>query len=146
VSKTGASSLIGQTEGTLYGEFTAKSFATAFNQDFFSLSDGTFTNSIFVGFFTNILLARVVNAGSLVCNINVALAANTTYKFAFAYKENDCKLYINGVDSGTDTSVTIPAVSQFGLNQIAQTSNYIVGKTALSKTRLSNAQLEALTS
>jgi hypothetical protein len=143
-SKTGISSLIGQTEGTLFGEFTTSGLP-AVDQYFFSLSDGTTTNVIYLGFYSTILVARIVNAGSLVCNINVGLSTNTTYKIAFAYKGNDCKLYINGVDSGTDTSATIPAVSQFGMNQINEIAAYKVNQALVFKTRLTNAQLAELT-
>jgi hypothetical protein len=143
-SKTGISSLIGQTEGTLFAEFTTSGLP-ATDQYFFNLSDGTTTNIIYLGFYSTILVARIIDAGSLGCNINVGLAENTTYKIAFAYKANDCKLYINGVDSGTDTSVIIPAVSKFGMNEINLTAAYKVNQALLFKTRLTNAQLAELT-
>jgi hypothetical protein len=143
-SKTGISSLIGQTEGTLFAEFTTSGLP-ATDQYFFNLSDGTTTNIIYLGFYSTIFVARVIDAGSLGCNINVGLAENTTYKIAFAYKANDCKLYINGVDSGTDTSVIIPAVSQFGMNEINLTAAYKVNQALLFKTRLTNSQLAELT-
>jgi hypothetical protein len=143
-SKTGISSLIGQTEGTLFAEFTTSGLP-AVDQYFFSLSDGTTTNIIYLGFYSTILVARIIDAGSLGCNINVGLAENTTYKVAFAYKANDCKLYINGVDSGTDTSATIPAVSQFGMNQINNIAAYKANQALLFKTRLTNAEMATLT-
>jgi len=144
ISKTGISDLIGQTEGVIYGEFTTSSFL-AIDQYFFMVSDGTTTNTIYLGFYSNILIARIIDSSNLVCNINVSLATNTTYKIAFAYKANDCKLYINGVDSGTDTSATIPNTTKFGMNEGDSTGSYKVAKSLLFKTRLTNEELATLT-
>jgi hypothetical protein len=143
--KTGISSLIGQTQGTLFIETEAIGLPTV-DQYYMAISDGTTSNNIYIGFFASILVARISNSGSLDVNINASLSANTKYKIAFAYKENDCVLYINGVNSGDDTSTAIPATSKLSFNDFGNESGYKVNQSVLFPTRLSNSELASLTS
>jgi hypothetical protein len=144
ISKTGISDLIGQTEGTMYFDFVTNGFQS--NDLFYmDVSDDTTQNIIYIGFFSNTLVARVIDSNYLKVNINVDLSADTRYKLAFAYKSNDCILYINGVNEGADTSATIPATSKISFNDFNGLSSYNVNSSALWKTRLTNTQLQALT-
>ena len=66
---------------------------------------------------------------------------------AVSYKQNDIVFYINGIQIGTDSTATIPALSVFdfaaGAGSFKATGN--VKQALLFKTRLSNAQLAELT-
>jgi hypothetical protein len=143
-SKTGISSLIGQTEGTLFADFLTGGLPSI-DQYYMNISDGSTSNIIYIGFYANILVARIIDAGSLIVNINVGLATNTRYKVGFAYKANDCVLYINGSNSGSDTSTTVPATSKLSFNDFSNEACYQLNESVLFKTRLTNAELASLT-
>ena len=144
-SKTGISSLIGQTEGTLFADFLTGGLPSI-DQYYMNISDGSTSNIIYIGFYANILVARIIDAGSLIVNINVGLATNTRYKVGFAYKANDCVLYINGSNSGSDTSTTVPATSKLSFNDFSNEACYQLNESVLFKTRLTNAELASITS
>jgi len=152
-SKTGISSLIGQTEGTLYAEFVySGKFGSSTNASMpISIDDASGNNEayIFVNGASNIASGQFVVGGGFTCNIaGLALTIGTNYKLAFAYKQNDFAFYINGVLQGVDTSGNIVALpnlrvgNYFGGNYIQDT----IKQAILFKTRLTNAQLAELTS
>ena len=124
-------------------DFEANGFEAS-DFSFISLTEGT-TNIIYVGSFSNILLVRVVNGGVMSVNINLTFSTNTRYKLAFAYKNNDCVLFINGVNRASDTSASIPATSKLTFNDFGLGTSYDVNNTLLYKTRLTNAELAELT-
>jgi len=142
--KTGISSLIGQTEGVMFLDFLAYGLPTV-DQYFLNISDGSTGKLIYIGFYSNILVARIIDNYNLVVNINVSLSTNTRYKVAFAYKANDCVLYINGTNSGSDTSATIPATSIVSLNDFGNNGTYKANDSQVYTTRLSNSELASLT-
>lgn len=146
ISKTGISSLIGQTEGVMY--FDLKSIA---NNDFkrLSINGGSYVNSIFFDFDnTNTLYAKVFNGGSAVATL-IASGINIANrnKIAIAYKNNDFSFYVNGSQVASQSSGSIPsglANYEFSLasNQIFEGN---INTAALWKTRLSNSELSTLT-
>jgi hypothetical protein len=150
--KTGISSLIGQSEGTLYWEGyidTAKA-----NYGFFPrltmIGNGTGAN--FAGVLltqSNQLTTRFVISNSNQATITHNITTSGTYKIAFAYKANDFVLYVNGVNVGTDTSGTVTGLSNLYIGyEYGDGSTPPVHPTnqaALFKTRLTNDQLAALT-
>jgi hypothetical protein len=149
-SKTGITSLIGQTEGTLFAEFVAVK-NSAFS-DIASLgSNGTSLVELQFNGGTNIL-SGIYYAGVYLASINTisALTIGQTYKVAFAYKTNDFVMYLNGVQQGVDTSGTIVAgMAELSLNGygggINNSENAIIKQALVFKTRLTNAQLAELT-
>ena len=152
ISKTGISSLIGQTEGTIYSEIRVNKLLGTASRYVFHLSDGTANNRIYMAFSgasSNILRARIFNGGTLQCSIvSSTITATGTYKLALAYKNNDIVFYINGVQIGTDTSATIPTCSQVDLGHNyagASQLNDGINNANIWKTRLTNAQLATLT-
>jgi hypothetical protein len=146
ISKTGISSLIGQTEGVMY--FDLKTIA---NSDFkrLSINGGSYVNSIFFDFDnTNTLYAKVFNGGSAVATL-IASGINIANrnKIAIAYKNNDFSFYVNGTQVASQSSGSIPsglANYEFSLasNQIFEGN---INTAALWKTRLSNTELATLT-
>jgi hypothetical protein len=111
ISRTGISSLIGQTEGTLFVYVNYK----ANNAGKVYLNLGTLTNNYIalVGRNTNKIAMEVANSGT---QVNVqstdTYSTNQRLKIAMTYKVNDFKLYVNGILQGTDTSGTVPAKAE----------------------------------
>jgi hypothetical protein len=152
VSLTSASSLIGQTAGTLYTEVDVSRLAGTVARFILTISDGTANNRIYLAFSgagSNLLQGVVVAGGVEQANINSsAISAIGVYKLALAYSNNDIALYINGVQIGVDASATIPACNQvnIGSNQAgANHFNECVRALALFPTRIANTTLASLT-
>jgi hypothetical protein len=142
-SKTGISSLIGQTEGTIYFEVDVLNGAGI--QVGNSTSANDYVNSIQIA-----ISPSATNAGAHaggVSQFNSASAGRTgMQKIAVAYGLNNYALYINGTQIATDSSATVPAVSAIIFNHVdLGTTNGKVAQTLLFKTRLTNAQLAELT-
>jgi hypothetical protein len=150
-NKNDVSSLIGQTEGTIFLDMRYEVAQTAR----FSLSDGTGNNWIFVSYPESTTAARVfINASGIIQinnTINSVFTANQNYKIAFAYKSGNWALYINGasISSGTQTFAFSGTLSRITVTStFAPNPTEIFGKinqTALFPTRLTNAQLAELT-
>jgi hypothetical protein len=150
-SKTGISSLIGQTEGVLFFDFVATaqnadgvgfSLITAFgdaNENFQLYASGT--TLYWYAWKTTVRIDETANQ---------TLVAGDRYKIAYAYKSGDWALYINGVQKRTSAETNVPAVSQFNLSATGLGVSPVTAKNEYNqalvfKTRLSNADLAALT-
>ena len=147
-SKTGISSLIGQTEGTLFVEFEI--LTTGQDMVIMNLyNETTPANSIYFYLNTsNVLSARVNNSGTQ-ANPSSGVLTQGTYKAALAYKANDFAFYLNGSLVGVDVSGSVPTCSALRLENYAAVPTY-QQKTAIKqalvfKTRLTNAKLAELT-
>jgi hypothetical protein len=145
-SKTGISSLIGQTEGTLYGEF---SNTASPNASRISLSDGSSNNWVFISLENN-KVRGFVRANGVTIFSDETTPATSNNKVALAYQSGNIALYINGVQVLTDSSsfTFTLLLSEFG--SLVGASNtvddpiFIKGLAAF-PVRLSNAQLAELT-
>jgi hypothetical protein len=149
-SKTGISSLIGQTEGTLFVEFDNSTTAQGTTRRIITISDGTGNNRIGVSINTsNIMDCFVTLSGIGQAIIGFGATSLQRYKIALAYASNDIAFYVNGVQIGIDTSATIPACTQIHLGRETGTNDLPLGsgynQALLFKTRLTNAQLAELT-
>jgi hypothetical protein len=146
--KTGISSLIGQTAGTLYFEFNGGANDSA---DYgISLSDGTTNNRIIIyRSSTNTLITNIRTASTSVAQISTStLTADATHKVAVGYANNDVVFYVNGVQIGTDTSAAIPATDRLLFDNGGGSGAQFyrpLNQLLLFKTRLSNADLATLT-
>jgi len=145
VQKTGVSSLIGQTEGTIYWEGTL----TSGLDDLFSLNRSTLNSVVLYKSGTNTIVFRVYYGGSFI-SLGNATAYTGTVKIAASYKSGNSIIYINGVQVGTSsTAFTFTgALTDVVLNNSAfffgnATKN--IKTAALFPTRLTNTQLAALT-
>jgi hypothetical protein len=105
ISKTGVSSLIGQTEGTLYAEINISTFNYGI---FFSINDGTSANRIQMYKFTDnkIYCDRQSATQSATTSISSSALSVGTYKVAFAYQSGTSYLYINGAQVGATSAAT----------------------------------------
>jgi hypothetical protein len=148
-SKTGVSSLIGQTEGTLFYEFSVPVNENLTRS--IGVTDGTVSNRINISVFATSLFARVDVGGVNQVNSSATIVPTAMNKVAFRYKANDFAAYVNGVKVITDTSGSTfsgTTLSSFSFIQPDGTSafNGNVGQIAFFKTALTDDQLEVLTS
>jgi hypothetical protein len=151
-SKTGISSLIGQTEGTIYTEVYIGQLQGAVARTFIDI--GSTSNRIFLGFTTassNTIRLQIDTAlASAMVDFRAVVSSAGTIKVAAAYKDGDCALYVNGV-AGTivsNGSISFTTLANLVLGQtISGTAllNDSIAQAALFKTRLTNAQLVDLT-
>jgi hypothetical protein len=153
VSLTGASSLIGQTEGTIYLEVdwqyvAGNQFLIDINAD-----PATTDNRVAIYVSSGDEIFFNINADGVVAtNTGVTSAGFTgVLKLAFAYAHNDCALYKDGASISTDATVDFSAIATLAQIFLGQTlsgnqqANMWIRSVALFPTRLSNAQLASLT-
>jgi hypothetical protein len=102
ISKTGISSLIGQTEGTLFLDYNLLNFL---NQEV--TINNVYTNSISLGFLTDTTFKFrcLFFSNSISTNLTSGtISALGNYKIAVKYKSGENKLFINGVLVASNTS------------------------------------------
>ncbi len=148
ISKTGISSLIGQSEGTLYAEVDLSNLES--KNRIIAIGDGTTSNRIVLLFNTSNRIRGLISSSfAIQADISTSTLSSGTYKIAFAYGLNNIALFVNGVLIGTDTSATIPACSNvyLGVSEFDNLSqlNDGIRAAAILPARLTNAELEALT-
>ena len=149
-SKTGISSLIGQTEGTLFAE--VGEFPKEFNGRVLCISDGTTSNYVIIlknGLIDNFNVL-VLNGGVVQVSFNGTGSLSNNSKIAVGYANNDCAIYVNGNQVHTDTSASVPTCSNVYVGQRENGSaTFIAGgsvaQALLFKTRLTNQELQDLT-
>jgi hypothetical protein len=153
--KTGISDLIGQTEGTLFIDLVLNNPVDSVNRVVSVTGLDWAGNGSFRFDFTaqNQIIADITFEGANSTSITYPIQLNEgdRYKAAFSYKENDCKMYVNGVAAGVSTSTGgIPACSQIHLNELGagfggpfEASSH--NKVMLFKTILSNQEMIDLT-
>ena len=153
-SKTGISSLIGQTEGTLYAEINFDLGVIASGSSRMQLSDGTTSNWIFIGLpdglTGNLIRIYATSASGTMSAYGANPIVSGINKIAFGYKSGSFVLYVNGAQAATSsTTLTMPTCSRIDLqgqlpNEAAfERINY--NQALLFKTRLTNAQMAELT-
>ena len=148
--KTGITSLIGQTEGTLFIDFNATQTASLNSE--FSISDGTTGNAIRLRQNTSNFLQAVVSlSGTPVVSISTTseITKGSRYKMAISYQLNNFAFYVNGSQIGLDALGGVPACSQIqntsGAGSTSSDFNGALNQILLFKTRLLNADLATLT-
>ncbi len=145
--KTGISSLIGQTEGTLFAQFNKP--IDSVNAFRLNLSDGTANNWVFIGFEGLGFRGYIRASNSVILTNNFSGTANVN-KIAIAYKSGDYAIYHNGIQivTGSSSFTFNGTLSQINVGENPSDDNYAVGQIAeilVSKTRLTNAELASLT-
>jgi len=145
-SKSGISSLIGQTEGVIFIE--ANWSGENVNAIFATLSDGTTVNKIQIGYDTTDKLYVFIKQSDIVqALINTVSVSSGILKIAVGYANNDFVIYLNGVLIGTDTSGVVPSTSRIDVGGYF-TSGFeagLINQALLFKTRLTNSELATLT-
>jgi len=145
-SQTVPDGIIGQTEGAIYFEFEDLDYSYTSIARAISLSDGTSANRIYIAQLSSGAMYAITTGG---CEIQETAPSGRrgNLKVAFGYKNNDCVLYVNGVLAGVDNSATTPICSKVHLGNFNSTANLNkpYKEVKLYNTRLSNAELQALT-
>jgi hypothetical protein len=144
ISKTGISSLIGQTEGTMFAD--VKVSANKESVRALQISDGTIGNRIQLAFNGNNFAPAVVNGGVVQAVFPTPFTAGRN-KLAIAYANNDVVAYLNGIQIGSDSLATIPLCNLIDVGHSLGGSffNNEINFISLFKTRLTNTQLATLT-
>jgi hypothetical protein len=139
-SKTGISSLIGQTEGTLFLDFD---FVSGVNANYGIIYQAAFTTYIYINQqTTGSITGQVQGVGGFAFTV---AKPNGRYKCALAYKSGNSAFFVNGVQVGTTntTTFTPTTIDIFSLQVGTETNTN--NQALLFKTRLTNAQLAELT-
>lgn len=153
ISKTGISSLIGQTEGTLYweGRLQGQSFNDGVVRMLLSISDGTLNNRIEIYRVNNFIQYDNIVGGAIQFAGSIYTITDFTgqpLKLAITYTLNNVKVFINGVLINTDTTALIPACSRINIGSHRTGGDQwsgLIKNTLLFKTVLTNAQAIQLT-
>jgi hypothetical protein len=149
---TNFSSWYNATEGTLFAEAAAYRGGGATQRRIFVVDDGTANNRMTLRFDitpTNVAFTDNVS-GVLVGNITSAstVVADTFYKNAGAYKLDDFAFGLSGTLVGTDTSAAVPAVNaaRIGCSSTGEQINGWIKRISYYPRRLTNSELQAITS
>ena len=150
--KTGISSLIGQTQGTMFIDtYVGNETDEVYGWLQASLS-GNPNDSIQVNRAGSNIQCQVY-VGSTVQGIITGgtITKGQRIKVAVGYKQNDLVLYLNGTQIGVDTSTDIPTCAVFQLGAYPPLPNDYtndggINQAVLFTTRLSNSELASLTS
>lgn len=154
--KTGISSLIGQTEGTIFvdfvvnGQTTAPNAVNIYNNDYSALT--TSTNAI--TYSDGLISCFTFRGNGTYGTININASGYTIgerIKLAYRYKSGDFAFYINGVQKGTSSAtltfngtkseIYLNALNvYYGYPDAVQYNQFVQFATALT-----NAELQALT-
>lgn len=144
ISKTGISSLIGQTEGTVFLDFYYNGSSIYFIPiEIYGMGRASFYVNA-----SKVLFYEV--SGTSVAIPTLSPLVEGRYKMAFVYKLNDFALYSNGVLQGTFNSGAVPTMNALNISDLsvalgAYKQQIEVNTLALWKTRLTNTQLAQLT-
>jgi hypothetical protein len=149
-SKTGISSLIGQTEGTLYVEFSTQPEGNYDSR--ISISDVTTNNWVFLGKDGPVYRAYVKGSGSVAySNTSEGILDSGIVKMAIAYKNNDIAYYFNGTQRLSSNSISFSGTldslifgNNFNIGAVEESMK--INQALLFTTRLDNATLATLTS
>jgi hypothetical protein len=144
--KTGISSLIGQTEGVMFVDWNFENKPDS-NGSIPLVINGSAGEAYIFVTGGGTLLGELYNSG-VQASITGSIGAVGRKKIAFAYKQNDFVLYMNGVQIGTDTSGTVgsmTAVTVGGYYASSYQANSGINQAILFPTRLTNSELASLT-
>lgn len=151
---TNFSSWFNATEGTVVSNITLRNTPALATQSLYAISNGTISERILVATGTGSggnINSAVSTGGVLQAQtINGSLSNAGNYKYANTYKINDFASIVNGGSAVVDTSGNVPTVDRLflGANHAGNTSflNGTISRIAYYPTRLTNAQLQSLSS
>jgi hypothetical protein len=148
-TKTGISSLIGQTEGTIFAEVD---FDAAINTEgyIFRIDVSSFNDTVYVSRGGDKILTGGLRAGGSNIVQLQKTAFNGVNKLAFAYKSGSFALYVNGTQVATSAAtytngITYDDIRIGGFSATTSNMSGGISQMLLFKTRLTNAQLAELT-
>jgi hypothetical protein len=147
-SKTGITSLIGQTAGTLFVELNAdgRSNATA-RVIAYLTANGSTDNRVAIQYNASGQIQAIASSGGSTQG-SVVYTITGPCKAAFAYNSSGYELFVNGVSRGTFTGSLPTSLTRLDMNSLAGTFDELGGtinQVLIFKTRLSNSDLATLT-
>jgi hypothetical protein len=151
LSLTGASSLIGQTEGVIYFNMAAL-FNDQTNRDL-SISDGTTSNILRINYKTTSNQIGVTGtAGGTAFATSLSYTSpdiTSFHKMAIRYKANDISFWVDGINRGTLTTQALPTgFSNLNFGNGQNTGSFMYAKVRalhLFKTYLTDSEMISLT-
>ena len=144
--KTGISSLIGQTSGTIFWDLQVDQLLSS--ENILNIDDGAgFGQTIyFIKGSSGQITAEVYVSGAAQCSLTYSLPSAGRYKIALVYASNDFALFVNGIIRGTDSIGSVPTCSRLQMGNTALgASDGKINQVVLFTTRLTNAELASLT-
>jgi hypothetical protein len=148
--KTGASALIGQTEGVAFLEFDNQLLTSYPNEYIFQIRNTAGTTQLWMRkesgspYFT----ARLIVSSSTIWTFTGIPVPNGNTKIAISYKTGDSAIYLNGTQFGSTNTAAFSGSSftDFYFNLSGTANPELKLQSAmLFKTRLTNAELATLT-
>ena len=138
--KFGISSLIGQTEGTLFLEFD---FVSGLTANYGIIYQAAFNTYIYINQQTSgSISGQVQGVGGFAFTV---AKPSGRYKCALAYKSGDSAFFVNGVQVGTTNTTTFTPVTMDQFSFTVSDETNINSQALLFKTRLTNAEMQELT-
>jgi len=145
ISGSDFTSFFNATEGTIVVDGISFGIGT---KTLVSFDDNTANESLILRTSGADPIFAVTDGGVAQCSLDGGtITAGTAFKFAGAYKANDFAACLNGGTVQTDTGGTIPTVDRLRLG-VDQAGNYLNGflsRVRYYRTRLTNTQLQELT-
>lgn len=149
ISKTGISSLIGQTEGVIFADFYNYANNSTTTGCPISIANGGFYgNAVYIEQYLGNWYAVIWNGTTQQFISSPLSLSEGRHKLAVAYKANDIVFYADGVLVDSDTSASIPTCDGAYIGAVGTSTTpeqLAVNAVALWKTRLTNTQLAQLT-
>ena len=151
-NNAGNEQVINSTEGVLYLEGKVKSDSNS-SINSIGISNGTDSNRLSIIMYGNSDLIRANMNVSSVSQFDFLQYGNNPeqyYKIAVSYKQNNCKIFINGVKVGVDISATMPSLGTFDTLNLDIGNNLYdfygnIKDVKLYNTALTDSELQALT-
>lgn len=150
--RPGITSLIGQSEGTLFVDFNKISDIGGISEGpSISLHDGTSTRVLIQYSGLTGLIAQIRVAATIIYNATLTLTNQYRNKIAIAYKIGDLAVYVNGVKVASNAlsqDFTTYNLTNFAFNAGSASINQFHARTnqaLVFKTRLSDDELKTLT-
>jgi hypothetical protein len=143
-SKTGVSSLIGQTEGTLFVDIIPTDVTIT---NAIGINNGSTNGRVIIFTGSNLIFAQVRVGGVTQFSVTTSATVGVRYKGAIAYKGNDFAFYLNGAQIAVSNTGTVPACSIISYDGGGGISPFVGrnNEAALFTTRLPNATLAQMT-
>jgi hypothetical protein len=138
--KTGISSLIGQTEGTIFLDAQRLYMSGDRSVCVIYTSGSSYIQVYLINDIRVIINGTVIMTGQ-------TIAENTRYKIAIAYKSGDHAMYVNGTQIATTSTSIAPTVLNdlYVGNAFSTEQSGLYNEAVLFKTRLTNSELQSLT-
>ena len=147
-SKTGISSLIGQSEGTIFLQFNNRLLASYLNEYIVQIISGTTQLWVRKESGDNTYTIRLIVSGVTIWTFASVSIPNGNVKLAASYKTGDSAIYLNGAQVSTTNTAAFSGSAFSDLNfNFGGTLNpeLPLDQALLFKTRLPNSELASLT-